>query len=77
MIEEYEKGHSSWSYYKCNLCGAHGKLEPMYKHIIGNRHTEKYIVRHKIIILCSHTNIDKSMWQIHQTPHFSKDSPGD
>lgn len=43
MVEEYEKAHSSWSYYKCNLCGAHGKLEPIYKHIIGNRHTEKYI----------------------------------
>lgn len=43
VVEEYEKEHSSWRYYKCNLCGAHGRLEAMYKHIIGNRHTEKYI----------------------------------
>ncbi|XP_045113275.1 uncharacterized protein LOC123505692 isoform X2 [Portunus trituberculatus] len=43
MVEVYEKMYHSWSYYKCNLCGAHGRLEAIYKHIIGNRHTEKYI----------------------------------
>lgn len=43
MIEQYEKIPGSWSYYKCNLCGAHGKLEAIYRHTVGSRHTEKYI----------------------------------
>lgn len=42
MIEEYACSHRS-PYFKCNLCGAHGKLDSMYHHAIGNRHTEKYI----------------------------------
>ena len=55
MIEQYEKVAGSWSYYKCNLCAAHGKLDAIYKHIIGNRHTEKYIVRHDHFFLCNLT----------------------
>ncbi|XP_069995554.1 uncharacterized protein [Penaeus vannamei] len=42
MIEEYTKGCGP-SYYKCLLCGAHGKIDPMYHHVIGKKHTEKYI----------------------------------
>ncbi|KAK3859692.1 hypothetical protein Pcinc_034211 [Petrolisthes cinctipes] len=42
MVEEYTQGEGS-SYYKCNLCGAHGKLDHIYYHIIGTKHTEKYI----------------------------------
>ncbi|KAG0716399.1 hypothetical protein GWK47_009789 [Chionoecetes opilio] len=43
MVEEYVKVPGHKRYYKCNLCGAHGKLESIYKHLIGSRHTEKYI----------------------------------
>ncbi|XP_071531381.1 uncharacterized protein [Panulirus ornatus] len=42
MVEGYDKG-KGYTYYKCNLCGAHGKLDTMYLHLIGKRHTEKYI----------------------------------
>lgn len=43
MVEEFEKYHDHM-YYKCNLCAAHGKLDAMYHHLIGNKHTERYIV---------------------------------
>lgn len=43
MVEEYSRG-TVQRYYKCILCGAHGKLDHMYYHVIGNKHTEKYIV---------------------------------
>lgn len=43
MVEEYLRVAAP-SYYKCIMCGAHGKLEHMYYHIIGKKHTEKYIV---------------------------------
>lgn len=43
MVEEYEK-YPEHMYYKCNLCAAHGKLDAMYHHLIGNKHTERYIV---------------------------------
>lgn len=44
MIEEYQERPSGGKrYYKCILCGAHGKLDSIYWHTIGNRHTEKYI----------------------------------
>ncbi|KAK4296497.1 hypothetical protein Pmani_031007 [Petrolisthes manimaculis] len=42
MVEEYSKGNGP-SYYKCNLCGAHGKMDHMYYHVIGKKHIEKYI----------------------------------
>ncbi|XP_045583294.1 uncharacterized protein [Procambarus clarkii] len=42
LVEEYVRGRGS-PYYKCNLCGAHGKLDTMYHHLIGRKHTEKYI----------------------------------
>ncbi|XP_037794300.1 uncharacterized protein LOC119589805 isoform X2 [Penaeus monodon] len=42
MIEEYTQGCGP-SYYKCILCAAHGKIDPMYHHVIGKNHTEKYI----------------------------------
>ncbi|XP_037796642.1 uncharacterized protein LOC119591960 [Penaeus monodon] len=42
MVEEFEKYHDHM-YYKCNLCAAHGKLDAMYHHLIGNKHTERYI----------------------------------
>ncbi|XP_047494583.1 uncharacterized protein LOC125042761 isoform X2 [Penaeus chinensis] len=42
MIEEYTQGFGP-SYYKCILCAAHGKIDPMYHHVIGKKHTEKYI----------------------------------
>ena len=42
MVEEYVD--KTRFYYKCNLCGAHGKVEPMLKHLLGDKHTDKYIV---------------------------------
>ncbi|CAL4114480.1 unnamed protein product [Meganyctiphanes norvegica] len=42
MVEEYRNDRNN-SYYKCFLCGAHGKLSDMYNHIINKAHTEKYI----------------------------------
>ncbi|KAK3869503.1 hypothetical protein Pcinc_025199 [Petrolisthes cinctipes] len=42
MVEEYSRGNGP-SYYKCNLCGAHGKIDHMYYHVIGKKHIEKYI----------------------------------
>ncbi|XP_042862674.1 uncharacterized protein LOC122247458 [Penaeus japonicus] len=42
MIEEYTKDVGP-SYYKCILCAAHGKIDPMYHHVVGKKHTEKYI----------------------------------
>ncbi|KAG7166022.1 uncharacterized protein LOC121870015 [Homarus americanus] len=42
MVEEYDRGHGT-TYYKCILCGAHGKLDTMYHHLIGKKHTDKYI----------------------------------
>lgn len=41
MLEEYQ--NRGKSYYKCILCGAHGRLDAMYKHATGTKHTEKYI----------------------------------
>lgn len=52
MIEEYTKGCGP-SYYKCLLCGAHGKIDPMYHHVIGKKHTEKYIVSIDYTHVCS------------------------
>ncbi|KAG0716398.1 hypothetical protein GWK47_009789 [Chionoecetes opilio] len=49
MVEEYVKVPGHKRYYKCNLCGAHGKLESIYKHLIGSRHTEKYIKLHVVL----------------------------
>ncbi|XP_064088676.1 uncharacterized protein LOC135203030 isoform X2 [Macrobrachium nipponense] len=44
MVEEYRK-HSKHKepYYKCNLCGVHGRTELMLKHLVGDKHTAKYI----------------------------------
>ncbi|XP_063589914.1 uncharacterized protein LOC134766879 [Penaeus indicus] len=42
MIEEYTQDFGP-SYYKCILCAAHGKIDPMYHHVVGKKHTEKYI----------------------------------
>ncbi|XP_042858166.1 uncharacterized protein LOC122244355 [Penaeus japonicus] len=42
MVEEFEK-YRHHVYYKCNLCAAHGKLDVMYHHLIGKKHTERYI----------------------------------
>ncbi|XP_042861949.1 uncharacterized protein LOC122247049 [Penaeus japonicus] len=41
MIEEYKTGKKI--YYKCILCGAHSDVESMYNHVIGAKHTERYI----------------------------------
>lgn len=41
MLEEYQ--NRGKSYYRCILCTAHGKLDTMYKHVTGTRHTEKYL----------------------------------
>ncbi|CAL4122371.1 unnamed protein product, partial [Meganyctiphanes norvegica] len=41
MLEEYQ--NRGKSYYKCILCGAHGRLDAMYKHVVGTKHTERYI----------------------------------
>lgn len=43
MVEQYENGRGL-TYFKCNLCAAHGKLDTMYHHLIGKKHTVKYIV---------------------------------
>ncbi|XP_068210859.1 uncharacterized protein [Palaemon carinicauda] len=42
MIEEYIN-HKGNMYYICKMCAAHGKMETMYHHIIGKKHTERYI----------------------------------
>ncbi|XP_066970581.1 uncharacterized protein [Macrobrachium rosenbergii] len=42
MVEEYINRRGN-QYYKCILCGAHGKIDMMYQHLIGKKHTEKYI----------------------------------
>ncbi|XP_064092901.1 uncharacterized protein LOC135205737 isoform X2 [Macrobrachium nipponense] len=42
MVEEYINRRGN-QYYKCMLCAAHGKLDMMYQHLIGKKHTEKYI----------------------------------
>ncbi|XP_066970578.1 uncharacterized protein [Macrobrachium rosenbergii] len=42
MVEEYINRRGN-QYYKCILCGAHGKIDIMYHHLIGKKHTEKYI----------------------------------
>lgn len=41
MLEEYQ--NRGKSYFKCILCGAHGRLDAMYKHATGPKHTEKFI----------------------------------
>ncbi|XP_047492550.1 uncharacterized protein LOC125041564 isoform X1 [Penaeus chinensis] len=30
-------------YYKCILCGNHGKMQAMYDHVVGGEHMKKYI----------------------------------
>ncbi|XP_076043795.1 uncharacterized protein LOC143026895 [Oratosquilla oratoria] len=42
FLEEFWKG-SRRVYYRCILCGAHGKIDAMYNHMVGARHVEKYI----------------------------------
>ncbi|XP_069975789.1 uncharacterized protein [Penaeus vannamei] len=41
MIEEIKTGKKV--YYKCILCGAHSDVDSMYNHVIGAKHTERYI----------------------------------
>ena len=42
-MEEYR--HSTGRrYYMCTLCHAHGRSEDMFKHFIGDKHTDKYLV---------------------------------
>ncbi|ROT73131.1 hypothetical protein C7M84_008447 [Penaeus vannamei] len=45
MVEEFRVNSASKTYFKCNLCGAHGRMDSMYYHLIGVKHTEKYIRR--------------------------------
>ncbi|XP_045623857.1 uncharacterized protein [Procambarus clarkii] len=42
FVEEFVEREGAVSYFKCNLCGAHGQMEPIYWHLIGTKHTEKY-----------------------------------
>ncbi|XP_047499788.1 uncharacterized protein LOC125046155 isoform X3 [Penaeus chinensis] len=41
MIEEYRTGKKL--YYNCILCDAYSDVDSMYNHVIGTKHTEKYI----------------------------------
>lgn len=43
LLEEYFTKKSPAPYYKCILCGAHGKGDAIVKHMIGDKHTDKYI----------------------------------
>lgn len=43
LIESYCYRKHLAPYYKCILCGAHGKREAIYKHLIGDKHTDKFI----------------------------------
>ncbi|XP_047500608.1 uncharacterized protein LOC125046737 isoform X2 [Penaeus chinensis] len=45
MVEEFQVTSRSKAYFKCNLCGAHGRMDSMYYHLIGVKHTEKYLKR--------------------------------
>jgi len=43
MVEQYISRRKPQAYYKCLLCGAHGRLDAIVKHMIGDKHTDKYI----------------------------------
>ncbi|XP_042865530.1 uncharacterized protein LOC122249053 [Penaeus japonicus] len=43
MVEAFQGAPRTKLYFKCNLCGAHGRIDSMYFHLIGTKHTEKYI----------------------------------
>ncbi|XP_071532066.1 uncharacterized protein [Panulirus ornatus] len=43
LVEEFRETEGSDPYFKCNLCGSHGTLNSMYYHLIGPKHTERYI----------------------------------
>jgi len=46
LVEEYRKNKYE-VYYKCNLCGMHGKKSDIYSHLNSKKHTERYIVSNK------------------------------
>ena len=43
LLEGYMGRRSQIMYYKCILSGAHGKKEAINQHVLGDKHTDKYI----------------------------------
>ncbi|XP_066953698.1 uncharacterized protein [Macrobrachium rosenbergii] len=52
MVEGYRRNPRDEPYYRCNLCLAHGQTPGVFNHIIGKKHTEKYI-RNRCVLMTS------------------------
>ncbi|KAL7646990.1 UNVERIFIED_CONTAM: hypothetical protein RMT77_002247 [Armadillidium vulgare] len=73
-VEAYDDGRGRF-YYKCNLCGAHGKADGLYYHLIGDKHTDKYIkMRVKLNnVVYGPTERAKLRHEVAKREHFNVD----